>query len=249
MNPRPMIAAFIAAIFACSCESAYETMRADPLPPTAFLPHPELLEPQKASFPFNRMWYDKGVDWNRFTKLKFAMIDTNHMLSDNWWEKVSEANATKMREDVPELASYMRSAFIKRIKYKTSNQLSVTEGIDEHTAVVQLAIVQLVPTKAFFNAVGTTVGFFIPGASLVNIANSGSVAMECRIIDGKTGKLILMLSDREKDEMAIIDLNGYTWYGHAKEIIDEWAKGFAELAVAKNSTNIKKDFPINIISL
>jgi hypothetical protein len=224
-------------------------MSADPIPPTAFIQNPSLLRDQKASFPFNRMWYDKDVDWLRITKLKFAQVDTSHMLEDSWWQSVNETNAVKMKEDVPMLANYMRDEFILQMRRIANNEFAVTDRVDERTAVVQLALVQLVPTKAFFNAVGTTVGFFIPGASLVNMANSGCIAMECKVVDGKTGKVIAMLTDRRKDKSAIIDINGLTWYGHAKEIIQDWAEGFAKISVATDASSVKREFPISIISL
>ena len=253
MKFKIIVTTLSAALLLCACESAYEgayeVMKADPLPPTSFLPDHQLLIDQNASFPFNRMWYDKDMDWKRITKMKFTAVDVSHMLSENWWDKISEANVAKMKNDVPELAEYTRNSFIRNIRRDTGNHFAVVDNVDEHTAIVQIALVQLVPTKAFFNAVGTTVGFFIPGVSFINVVNSGCVAMECKIIDGKTGKVIAMLTDRAKDESAIIDINGYTWYGHAKEMIDEWAKGFAKISVAKDPTKIKREFPISLISI
>ncbi len=249
MNRKHATAAILSALLLCSCESAYEVMRADLMQPTTFLPDHDLLREQKASFPFRLMWRDTETDWFKYAKFKFEPVDASQLSEASWWEKITQGNATKMKQDIPELSAYMRSSFARSLKAASNYQLHETDSIDERTAVVRLAIVQLVPTKAFFNAVGTTVGFFIPGASFANMANAGSIAMECKVFDGKTGKLILMLSDREKDETAIIDINSYTWYGHAKEIIDGWAKGFAELAVKKDPDRVKKDFPINIISI
>lgn len=195
------------------------------------------------------MWRNPKADWFKYAKYKFEPVDATRLVEEGWWSKISEANVLNMKKDIPELAGHMRTAFSKELLAVSKRSLTPTDSVDGKTAVVRLAIVQLVPTKAFFNVVGTTVGFFLPGASLVNVANAGSVAMECKVYDGGSGELLMMLSDREKDESALIDIKGYTWYGHAKDIMDGWAKGFAELAVKKDPDRVKKDFPISIISI
>lgn len=244
-----MAAIGAALLFGSGCENAYDVVEADPIPPTNFLPHHELLKRQKASFPFNRLWYKDNCDWKRFNKLKFDNVDISHMMKQDWWQNVSETKAPGMRDEAKGIGSYMRNAFVKEVIRSPGHELSVVEMVDEHTAVVQLALVQLVPTKAFFNAAGTVAGFFIPGASLVNVVNSGSVAMECKVFDGRTGELIFMCTARENDEAAIINLNGLTWYGNAKNTIDHWAGSFAELATRSDTSNLKKEFPFSIISL
>ena len=243
------LASVLVAVFLFGCESAFELFEADPAPVTNFLPNHKLLQRQKASFPFNRMWYKKGMDWQRFTKLKFDQVDISHMLEDDWWQKVSEVNASDMRNDAKILGDKMRGDFVRAILKSPRYELSVVNSVDEHTAVVQLALVHLVPTKAFFNAAGTIAGFFIPGASLVNTVNSGSIAMECKVLDGRNGEVVMMLTAREKDDSALIDLKSLTWYGNAETIIDRWAGYFAQMAIQKDSSGLRKEFPFSIISL
>lgn len=243
------LAAVLGAFLLFGCESAYELFEADPVPLTNFLPNHKLLQRQKASFPFNRMWYKKDMDWQRFSKLKFDQVDISHMLEDDWWQKVSEAKASGMRGEAKVLGDKMRQDFIRAIQKNSRYELSVVNSVDERTAVVQLALVQLVPTKAFFNAAGTIAGFFIPGASLVNAVNSGSIAMECKVIDGRNGEVVMMLTAREKDDSALIDLKSLTWYGNAETTIDRWAGYFAQMAIKKDSSGLRKEFPFSIISL
>jgi len=244
-----VLAAVLAAAFLFGCESAYELFEADPAPVTNFLPNHNLLQRQKASFPFNRMWYKSGMDWARFNKLKFEKVDISHMLENDWWQKVNEAKASGMRNEAQVLGNKMRSDFVREAIKNSNYRLAVVDTVDEHTAVVQLALVQLVPTKAFFNAAGTVAGFFIPGASLVNMANSGSIAMECKVLDGRNGEVVMMLTAREKDDAALIDLKSLTWYGNAETIIGRWAGYFAQLATEKDASGLRKEFPFSIISL
>lgn len=247
---RLSVPAFLAAIsLLCGCESAYEAMKADPAPLTPFLPSHSLLQPQRADFPFDRFWYSKTCDWKKFKKIKVAHVDISHMLKNDWWQSVSTAKAVDMKSQAESIGEYMRNAFIRQIMYDPGNSFLIVDKADSETIVIELAITQLVPTKAFFNAVGTTAGFFIPGAGLVTVIDAGCVAMECKLIDGGTGETVLMLTDRERDDAALINIDGFTWYGHAKHIIDGWAEQFDKLAVTKDKNKLKKDFPFSIISI
>ncbi len=240
----------VSALLLCGCESAYQELDADPLPPTSFLPDHQLLVRQNPAFPFQSLWYRQGVDWQRFKKIKIDKVDTSHMLASNWWQSVNEANVGSMRAEAEQIGQYMRNAFIREIISDPLHSFVITDSVDSETVVVQLALVQLVPTKAFFNAVATTAGIFIPGAGLLSMGDAGCVAMECKIVDGRDGHLLAMLADREKDRAILISADNYTWYGHSKDIIDVWAKDFAEMAVHRSAKRMpRKEFPITIISI
>lgn len=240
----------LSAILVSGCESAYKHLSAEPLPPTSFLPEPQRLVRQQASFPFNYLWYEKSLDWERFKKIKFDRVDLSHMLAASWWQNFNEAKVKDMRKDAEGIGEYMRNAFIREIIADSRHSFAMTDKVDSETVVIQLAIVQLVPTKAFMNAVTSAADFVIPGASLLSMANAGSVAMECRILDGRDGKVVAMLADRESDPARMISMANFTWYGHSKEIIDGWAKSFAEMAVSDDPKKIRpKEFPISIIKL
>ncbi len=241
--------AALSAALLLGCETAYQVMEADPIPPTKFLPHPERLQRMEASFPFNRFWYKKDCDWQKYTKVKIDNVNISYMMAQDWWQKVSETKAAGMRNEAASLGVYMKNAFIREIMKSPKHALSLAETPDANTTIVQLALVQLVPTKAFFNAAGTVAGFFIPGASLVNVLNAGCIAMECKVLDGKTGEVILMFSSREEDAPALIDLRSLTWYGNAQNTIDNWAVHFAEMATKKNADNLQKEFPFSIIAV
>jgi len=247
---RIALVAFFLITFLTACESTYELMQADPIPPTSFLPHHELLQNQSATFPFNRFWHRPGTKWDRFKKIRIEPVNIEHMLKDGWWQKINEEKVFEMQKDCASIGEYMREAFIRELEKDPGNIPQVVETVDAETLVVKLALVQLVPTKAFFNSVGAVVGFFVPGASLINIVNAGCVGMEGKVIDGKTGEVLVMFTDREKDDVAIINLNDFTWYGHSRHIIDEWARQFSELAVAPDDADdIKKPFPISLITV
>ncbi|OGV52018.1 MAG: hypothetical protein A2017_05605 [Lentisphaerae bacterium GWF2_44_16] len=236
-------------IFPSACETSYEVMSSAPAKITPFLPDSKRLVDQKASFPFNRLWYEKKLDWERFKKIKIMPVDTTHIMDGNWWQKVNEAKLADMKKDIAYMAKYMRDAFVSALQENPDCKLKVVETADDETLVLHLALIELVPTKAFFNAAGNVAGFFIPGASLVNMLNAGSVAMEAKLIDHKTGAVVAMFTDRETDHAAVINLKDLRWYAHSKAIIDEWAASFAEMASSEDPEEVTRSFPFSFISL
>ena len=105
----------------------------------------------------------------------------------------------------------------------------VVNSPKHRTMILEMALVELVPTKAFMRSVMDVFGLLIPGAQVLGLTGSGSVAIEGRIRDADTGEVIFKFADRQQDKTAIISAQDFTWHGHAKEIIDDWAKEFVEL--------------------
>jgi hypothetical protein len=102
-----------------------------------------------------------------------------------------------------------------------------------------MAIVELVPNSPAMKAasyapvVGTAF-------SIVNAVDSDSVAFEARIVDAGTGEIIAMAGDRRTAKMSIVNVQDFTWYGHADTIIKDWAKEFVKIANRQPGETIKK---------
>ena len=78
-----------------------------------------------------------------------------------------------------------------------------------------------VPTKAWLNAVGL-VGL---GASL----DQGSIAIEGRVRDAQSNKVVGAFRDREQGKSSIMSIRDVTWYGHAEAIIKDWSTQFVQV--------------------
>jgi len=57
-----------------------------------------------------------------------------------------------------------------------------------------------------------------------------TVAFEAKVRDSKSGTVMAMFADRETQKFKFLDFKGVTWYGNAKNIIDEWAEQFVLVA-------------------
>ena len=233
------------------CTTFYEATRSDPPQLTAFLPDHKLLVKQSPEFPFYYFWEKNNIDWNKYDKVYVAPVNTDYLLKDTWWESVDPKALVNIKKDIPGLAEYMRDKFISELKrMETRGSFKVVDTPDmPGTASLELALTKLIPTKAELNYLGTAGGFFVPGAGLAaSLVSAGNVSMECKVIDSKTGELLLMYADREKDPSALINVAGFCWYNSAKSNIDMWARQTASMAVVSKLQDMRRDFPFQLIN-
>ena len=65
---------------------------------------------------------------------------------------------------------------------------------------------------------------------LATFADDGWMAIEGRVRDAKTGKVMAMFADREAAKTRVVDVEAITWYGQARESMNDWADQFVLLA-------------------
>ena len=232
------------------CTVFYETTRPAAPQLTAFLPDHKLLVKQPPEFPFYYFWEKKDIDWNKYDKVYVAPVNTDYLLKDTWWESVDPKALVNIKKDIPGLAEYMRSRFISRLsRVESRGNFKVVDSPEmPGTLSLELALTKLIPTKAELNYLGTAGGFFLPGAGMAaSMASAGHVSMECKLIDPKTGELLMMYADREDDPSALINLAGFCWYNAAKDNIDMWARQTAAMAVVSRLQDVQRDFPFQLI--
>lgn len=225
-----VIHTLIMALSISGCSYLNNMLTADPAPDSGFLEHPEQMKPQAERFPFNRVWCkDHGCDWSKYRSVMIAEIDTSHVIKMGWWDNFNMEPRAQLQEDQHLIANYMKNSFTSALKNDQLVHHDVVDNPQNDTMILELALVELVPTKAFMRSVMDVVGLLIPGAQVLGLTGSGSVAIEGRIRDARTGEVIFKFADRQQDKTAVISVEDFTWHGHAREIIDDWAKEFAEL--------------------
>lgn len=206
--------------------------KANEAPDAGFLPHPERLEKHPERFPFQKVWLKDYSEKYRdnYSEVVIAPVDTSHMLAHDWYSDLNLEGKKMVHEDARSIAEYMHEKFKETIRDDHAGKLVLVEMPGPRTMIVELALVELVPTKTWLNIAGDLGGFFIPGASfLAGLGSSGSVAIEGRIRDGRTREIIVMFKDRESDQIAPIGIQDLTWYKHAEDEIDDWAAQFVEV--------------------
>ncbi len=204
-----------------------------PAPNTGFVAGSQLSgNPKHAKF-LQRTWVSPKCAHasfqQHFDAIYVASVNTSYLEQQSWWKNQNSREAMHLLQaDTEKLAVHMRRQFTQELVNYPGNHYRIATAPGPRTLVVELAIVELVPSKAFWNTGATAAGFVVPGASMLGALGSGSIAMEGRLKDGATGEVIAMFADRRQDQVAPINLRSMTWYGGAERNIDIWAQEGAE---------------------
>ena len=68
-----------------------------------------------------------------------------------------------------------------------------------------------------------------------------------RIKDTDTGQTVAMFADRQYATLRPIDIKGFTWYGNAEDIVEQWANQFVEVANRRPGETIKPASTFSLI--
>jgi hypothetical protein len=158
---------------------------------------------------------------------------------------------TTTPSDPRHIADYMRQAFIMAVENDPKKRFKVVEKPGANTLILEMAIVQVVPSKAelqalslvpvgFFGLIGT--GVMAGGSALTHSEDQGKgvIAMEGRTRDAASGEVVWMFADREHPPTAIVDIKSLFRWEPAKPICDGWARQFIELENAPHGAKIKE---------
>ncbi len=222
---------------------------ADAAPSAGFAtPHEMLTPPPHALAPFDRVWVSRASDWRKLPKLYVAPVDTTHVLDGSLWDALNVRHS-KVPLDREEAARALRERVDAAFRADPSHRFEVLDRpdqIDEDTAILELALVELVPNKAILGAIGLAawaapLEIGVPVATATAFVAHGSIAMEARVRHARSGRVIAMFADRETGKMRIIDLRSLTWYGNASEVMYEWADSLIALANARRDDEVKHE--------
>jgi hypothetical protein len=222
--------------------SMFVGCRAKPAPDSGFLQDPKLMQADK-DVPYNRIWINPKYHDKTYSEIYVAPVNTDYVMAENIWEKatLAESNKADVKKNIAMLADYHRNAYIKACQNDPKKHFRVVDKPGPNTLILEMAITQLVPSKAELQAIGlvpvrgggvgvTAVEMGASGATHSEDQGKGVIAMEARLRDGSTGEVVSMFADREHPPTAILDLKSLFWWEPAKPICDGWARQFVELA-------------------
>lgn len=181
----------------------------------------------------------------KFTSVYVAPVNTAYMSQQSWWQQQGERK-TSLASDTAKFATRIRSQFQRAIVNYPGENLPLASAPGTGVLVIELALVELVPSKAYWNAGATAAGFVVPGAGFLSAAGRGSIAIEGRARDGGTGKIIATFKDRREDKVAPVNLDSYTWYEGAEGNVADWAAEFAELINTPPGHVVARPSPVKL---
>lgn len=184
----------------------------------------------------------------QFSKVYFAPVAIGNLSRQGWWTSQSAVTQRQLESDARKLAAHFRRALINAAHSQSGRQLTVVKEPGPGTMIIETAITDLVPAKAYWNAGATAAGFVVPGAGLLSAAGSGTITVEGRVRDGNNGKFVANFRDTMKDKMAVVNIDSYSWYGGSEANLEEMAANIAGIINAKPGTMISQPSRIKLIT-
>jgi hypothetical protein len=228
---RKLMTIAVAAAILVGCKAA-------PAPSAGFADAKTNTDP---NIPFNRFWRKPNVNWNNYTTIYVADVDTAYMLKTTTWQEGERQGA--IEGDVKTLAVSARDKLKKALREDPHHRLIVvdTPTNDPHALVLETAFIEIVPSKVLLNAAGYAPFFIGTGITIArSIAqDKSSAAFEARVKVAATGEVVMLAADRESEQLSIIDLRGLTWYSDVDGMIDEWSKEAVQIANAKPGDKVE----------
>jgi len=180
------------------------------------------------------MWADPNFSAANYGTLVVAPVNTEHVLEENRWARAN-ARQFRIEKDIESIAKDFRAKVIEKFKESDENRFKVVDEPGDDSVILELAITELVPGKAFIGLVGLAswgapLPIGIPAGAVASFADDGWMAIEGRVRDAKSGQVVAMFADREKGKTRILDVEAATWYGHARESMNDWSEQLVKLA-------------------
>jgi hypothetical protein len=224
----------LAAGLVTGCATTNKVLKANPAPDSGFLEESHKMSENRARAPFHRAWVDPAFSSTDYHSILVAPVNTEYVEAQSTWARTN-VRQFRIHEDLQMIAGEFHDTVQKKFRESKENRFAVVDKPREDTMILELAITQLVPNKAFLGAIGLAswaapapVG--VPVGMLATFADDGWMAIEGRVRDAKNGNVVAMFADREAAKTRIIDVEAVTWYGQARESMNDWADQLVQLA-------------------
>ncbi len=186
-------------------------------------------------------------------------IFTESQLDKSWLEKSNIYYYLGDEDkDLAEFANYTAEALRKAVE--KDEKFSLVEKPDSQTIILELALVKVVPGKPIVGGISnlgslTPIGFILSPVKMTALGTTdspfrSSVAIEGRIRDASTKKVIATFADRRKQRTTFFNLKDFTSYGNPRQLVDEWAEQIIEVLHANmgKDAKVKRESSLNPIN-
>jgi hypothetical protein len=214
----------------------------EPEQPSGFIPNPEKMQKYDL-LPFQKAWKSKDFVSSKYNAIMVLPVFTQDQVDKSWMEESNVRTwMDKESQDVKDFAEYTAAAFRNAVKQSKNYQLTDKPG--PQTLILELALVKIVPEKPVLGAAKNLATPIASSFNLIALAVApvraaaesasdsplqASVAIEGRIRDSVSKKIVATFADREKQVAAIVNLQDFTAYGNLRQIVDMWANEFLQI--------------------
>ncbi len=189
-----------------------------PAVPTGFLKAHEPTERDHTTL-FQRSWKKTDADFSKYRKVYIAPVDTTYTKIKN--TRYNERNLFKrpLTDDVKKNAVFMENSLKKAFTHSKKREwdlISQPKRLRD-ALIVEAALVEIAPSRPSLEAVSTVVR----GAGVLN---NPVTAIEMRVTDARSGKILASFADRDMPPIAILDLAKIRFYKAQQNVMNRWAK-------------------------
>ena len=209
--------------------------RATSAPDAGFISDPQDLAPN-SMMPFDDVWFKQGVDLASFNSVYIAPIDTSHLLKLDWWDTWNLAPGDEQQQ-AKRLAEYFSQKLAEAFGAYENKKLPVVSAPLKDSLIVELAIVEVIPTKIWLNAIGY-VG--------LGPLSYGTTAFEGRLRDGASQAVIAEFKDRELGQVDVVSVADFAWFRHAQHTIEVWSDDIVKICFRAPNESIS---PMSTVTL
>jgi hypothetical protein len=224
----------LAAGLVTGCATTNKVLKAKPAPDSGFLEQSDRMSEDRARAPFHRAWVDPAYSSTNYGSILVAPVNTEYVEAQSTWAKTN-VRQFNIRKDLEMIAEEFHDTVETKFRESKQNRFAVVDAPRGDTMILELAVTQLVPNKAFLGAIGLAawaapLPIGVPVGMLATFADDGWMAIEGRVRDAKTGNVVAMFADREAAKTRVVDVEAMTWYGQARESMNDWADQLVQLA-------------------
>jgi hypothetical protein len=222
-------------------------LKAEPAEDAGFLESPERMATAEH---INARWVSEEYVAGKagYTRIVVRPVSIDYLKKTADWTHVEILSEEQIRKDARELADYMEAELKAAFRRGDARALTLTDSSGPGTLLVEIAIVELVPTDVVSNAAGHVAGHLVPGGSAVSAFAAGSIAVEVRIRDSETSEVLGMAKDRRVDKISAVNVAGLTPYRHAIENIDDWVEALVAWFNLPPEEEVEVAHPITLLA-
>lgn len=228
-------------------------LKASPAPDSGFLGVVGKEASANDNFPFHRVWESNQSSQllSEAKEIEVAPVDLSFLegISPPRSEAPEVRQSLVQRDDAKELAEFTEKAFRDRLQVNNGNRAEPGYRPGAPELVLELSLVEITPTDVVRNVAGTVLGAFVPGGSVIALGSQGTVAIEGRIKDQSSGKILFAFADRESGKIAPVNLNDLRRYSHAHAIIEDWAEQWAQILASGGKKRIVDTSPVTLLPI
>ena len=166
---------------------------------------------------YQRSWTDSHAGLSKYRKVYLAPVALHQAKLRNMVLN-SRVLTGRQKNDLHMNGEMLRSEFVKAFSksqrgWKVLDQRSKEEG----AIGIELNIAEVATSRPLVALAGN----FYPGGTLLN---RPSMAIEGRIVDLKSGKVLAKFADREKPPFSALSISKLQYYKGHRNLMRDWAK-------------------------